>query len=102
MCLFLFVTQIYRNRPNSGDYDFWESFICVFLFFTQIIWALLNQLLLTALEEKFEWIHLVELDNMMTHSHPGDSFVDDTMSGVTNDDVTMEPVEISETALTPE
>jgi hypothetical protein len=67
-----------------------------------IIWALLNQLLLTALGEKFVCIHLVKVDGVTTHSCPGDYFVDDTMSGIIKDDVTMDPVESTETDLTPE
>jgi hypothetical protein len=57
---------------------------------------------MTALDEKFECIHLVEVIGITTHSRPGDAFVDNTTSGVTNDDVTMEPVESIETYLTPE
>jgi hypothetical protein len=57
---------------------------------------------MTALDEKFDCIHLVEVDRITTHFRPGDSFVDSTTSSVTNDDVTMEPVESSETDLTTE
>jgi hypothetical protein len=67
-----------------------------------IIWAILNQLILTALDEKFECIHLVEVDSITTHYRTGNYFVGDTKSGATNDYVTMEPVERSETALTSE
>jgi hypothetical protein len=51
-----------------------------------IIWALPNQLLLTALGEKFDCIQLVDIEGAM-HTRPGDSFVDDTTTGATNDDV---------------
>jgi hypothetical protein len=34
------------------------------------------------------------------HVHPGDAFVDDTTTGVTNDDTTIEPVDAEVTALT--
>jgi hypothetical protein len=45
---------------------------------TPILWDLLNQLILTALGEKFECITLVSLDKSKTSTRPGDSFVDDT------------------------
>jgi hypothetical protein len=56
------------------------------------MWALLNQLLLTALGDKFDCIRLVAVDGEEEHVHPGDSFVDDTTTDMTNDDTTMEPV----------
>jgi hypothetical protein len=65
-----------------------------------IIWALLNQLLLTALGEEFEYIRLVSVDGKVEHKRPGDSFVDVAMTGTTNDDTTMEPVPVEEEALT--
>jgi hypothetical protein len=65
-----------------------------------ILWALLNQLLLTALGEEFECIMLVSVDVKVEHKRPGDYFVDDTTSGTTNDDTTMEPVPVEEEALT--
>jgi hypothetical protein len=57
-----------------------------------ILWALLNQLILAALEEKFDCFRLVEIDGVEEHIRPGDSFVDDTTCGVTDDDTTAEPV----------
>jgi hypothetical protein len=65
-----------------------------------ILWALLNQLLLTALGEEFECIRLVSVDGKVEHKRPGDSFVDDTTTGTTNGDTTMEPVPVEEEALT--
>jgi hypothetical protein len=65
-----------------------------------ILWALLNQLLLTALGEEFECIMLVSVDGKVEHKIPGGSFVDDTMTGTTNDDTTMEPVPVEEEELT--
>jgi hypothetical protein len=53
-----------------------------------ILWALLNQLILTALEEKFHCIMLVAIDGVEKYVRPGDSFVDDTTCGVTDDDTT--------------
>jgi hypothetical protein len=41
------------------------------------------------LEEKFECIIIVDVDGITTHSRPGDSFEDNTTSGINNDDVTM-------------
>jgi hypothetical protein len=57
-----------------------------------ILWALLNQLILAALEEKFDCIRLVAIDGAEKHVWTGDSFVDDTTCGTTDDDTTSEPV----------
>jgi hypothetical protein len=57
-----------------------------------ILWALINQLLLAALGEKFTSIRLVAIDGEEEHIRPGDSFVDDTKTGSTNDDSELEPV----------
>jgi hypothetical protein len=65
-----------------------------------IIWVLLNQIILAALEEKFDCIRLVAVDGVEEHIRPGDSFVDDTTCGVTYDNVDMEPVPASVTNLT--
>jgi hypothetical protein len=65
-----------------------------------IIWALLNQLLLTALGEEFECIRLVSVDGKVDHKRPVDSCVDEKTTGTTNDDTTMEPVPVEEEALT--
>jgi hypothetical protein len=60
--------------------------------------ALLNQFLLTALGDKFDCIRLVSVDGVAEHLRPVDSFFDDTTTGVTNDDATMDtvPVEVSD------
>jgi hypothetical protein len=50
-----------------------------------IVWALLNQLLLTALGEEFDCISLVSVDGITTDTRPGNSFVDDTTTGATDD-----------------
>jgi hypothetical protein len=60
----------------------------------------LNQLILSALEEKYECITLVSVDKSTTITRPGDSFVDDTTTGTTYDDVTKDPVPIDEKELT--
>jgi hypothetical protein len=57
-----------------------------------ILWALINQLLLASLGEKFTCIRLVAIDGKEEHIRPGDSFVDDTTTGTTNDDSELEPV----------
>jgi hypothetical protein len=57
-----------------------------------ILWALINQLLVAALGETFTCIRLVEIDGEEEHIRPGDSFVDDTTTGTTNDDSELEPV----------
>jgi hypothetical protein len=56
------------------------------------MWALINQLLLEALGEKSTCIRLVAIDGEEEHIRPGDSFVDDTTTGTTNDDSELEPV----------
>jgi hypothetical protein len=61
-----------------------------------ILWALPNQLILAALEEKFDCIRLVTIDGVEEHIRTGDSFVDDTTCGVTDDDTTAEPVSSEE------
>jgi hypothetical protein len=53
---------------------------------------LINQLFLAALGEKFTCIHLVAIDREEDHIRPGDSFVDGTTTGSTNDDPELEPV----------
>jgi hypothetical protein len=59
-----------------------------------ILWALLSQLLLIALGEKFDCIRLVSVDGEEEHVRPGDSFVGDTTTGVMKDDTTMDPVPV--------
>jgi hypothetical protein len=56
------------------------------------MWALISQLLLAALVEKFTCIRLVAIDGEEEHIRPGDSFVDNTTTGSTNDDSDLEPV----------
>jgi hypothetical protein len=57
-----------------------------------ILWALVNQLLLAALGEKFTCIRLVAINGEEEHIRPGDSFIDDATTGSTNDDTELEPV----------
>jgi hypothetical protein len=56
----------------------------------------LNQLILTALDEKYECITLVSVDKSTISTRPGDSSVDNTTTGTTDDDVTKYPVSIDE------
>jgi hypothetical protein len=65
-----------------------------------ILWALLNQLLLAALGDKFDCIRLVAIDGVEEHIRSGDSFVDDTTCGATNDDPDIEPTGIEVQQLT--
>jgi hypothetical protein len=58
-----------------------------------ILWALLNQILLTALGEEFHCIHLISIDGSSDTTMPGDSFVDDTTTGATPDDCNAEPAD---------
>jgi hypothetical protein len=52
------------------------------------------------LGNKFDCIRLIAVDGVEEHVRPGDAFVDDTTTGVTNDDTTIEPVGSDGTALT--
>jgi hypothetical protein len=58
-----------------------------------MLWALLNQLIIAALEEKFDCIRIVAIDGVEKHIWSGDSFVNDTTCGVTDDATTSEPVD---------
>jgi hypothetical protein len=55
---------------------------------------------LTALGEKSDYIILVSVYGDEEHVQPGDSFLDDTTTGVMNDDTTMDPVPVEVTDLT--
>jgi hypothetical protein len=55
---------------------------------------------MTALGEKSDFIKLISVDNGTTNTRPGDSFIDDTTTGVTPDDITRDPVSIEVTELT--
>jgi hypothetical protein len=65
-----------------------------------ILWALLNQYLFKVLGEKFDCIGLVSVDSADEHVIPGDSFVDETKMGVTNDATAMDPVPVEISDLT--
>jgi hypothetical protein len=67
-----------------------------------IIWARLNQLLLTALGEDFECISLVSIDGKMTDTRPGDSFLDDMSTGATDDNHNLGPIPSSASEFTQE
>jgi hypothetical protein len=61
-----------------------------------IIWAILNQLILTALKEKYECITLVPVDKSTISTRQGYSFVDDTATCTIYDDVMKDSVPIEE------
>jgi hypothetical protein len=67
-----------------------------------IVWALLNQLLLTALDEEFDCISLVSVDGTTTDTYPGDSFMNDTTTGATDDNHDLEQIPSSVLGLTQE
>jgi hypothetical protein len=67
--------------------------ICQGSWASPIFWALLDQLLITALGDKFDCIQLVYIKGT-THTRPGDSFVDDTTMGATNENVSSLPVDM--------
>jgi hypothetical protein len=67
-----------------------------------IVWALLNQLLLTALGEEFDCISLVSVDGRTTDTRPGDSLVDDTTTGAIDDNHNLDPISSTDRGLTEE
>jgi hypothetical protein len=67
-----------------------------------ILWALLNQLLITALGEEVYCIHLISINGLSDTTRPGDSFVDDTTTGATTDDCTAETTDKDVKELTDE
>jgi hypothetical protein len=69
-------------------------------FSSPIMWELLNQLLLTALGDKFDCIICIAVDGVEEHVRTRDAFVENTNKGVTNDDTTIEPVDVEVTDLT--
>jgi hypothetical protein len=71
-------------------------------FSSPILWALLNQIILTALGEEFDCISLVSVDGRTTDTHPGDSFVDDTTTGATYDNHNLDPIPSTVCGLTQE
>jgi hypothetical protein len=67
-----------------------------------IVWALLNQLLLTGLGEEFDCISLVSIDGITTDTRHGDSFLDYTTTGATDDNHNIEPIPSTVRGLTQE
>jgi hypothetical protein len=67
-----------------------------------IVWALRNQLLLKALGKEFDCISMVSVDGKTTDTCPGDSFVDDTTTGATDDNHNLDPIPSSVRGLTQE
>jgi hypothetical protein len=65
-----------------------------------ILRVLINQLILAAMGEKFTCIRLVAIDGVEEHIRPGDSFVDDTTTGSTNDDPELDTVSTDQAELT--
>jgi hypothetical protein len=49
---------------------------------------------LTAPGDKFDCIRLVSVHDVAEHVRLGDSFVDDAITGMTNDNTTMDPVPV--------
>jgi hypothetical protein len=52
------------------------------------------------LGDKFDCIRLIAVDGVEEHVRPGDAFVEDTTTGVTNYDTTIESVDAEVTTLT--
>jgi hypothetical protein len=57
-----------------------------------IVWALFNQLLLTALGEEFDCISLVSVDGITTDTRPWSLFMDDKTTGATDDNHNLEQI----------
>jgi hypothetical protein len=64
--------------------------------------ALLHQLILTELGEAFDWISLLPVDGETTYTRLGGSFVDDTTTGATDDNHSLEPIPSSVIEITQE
>jgi hypothetical protein len=77
----------YGSSLEKIMYDIWQG-SCA----SPILWALLNYIILVALEEKFDCIRLVTVDGVEEHIRPGDSFMDDTTYVAMNKYMTMEPI----------
>jgi hypothetical protein len=71
-------------------------------FSSPMVWALLNQLLLTALGEEFDCISYVSVDGKTIVTRPGDSFLDNTITGATDDNHNLEPIPSSVSELAQE
>jgi hypothetical protein len=69
---------------------------------SSIVWALLNQLLLTALGKEFDCTSLVSVNGITMDTSPGDSFVDDTTSCATDDNHNLDPISSMVRGLTQE
>jgi hypothetical protein len=65
-----------------------------------IVWALLNQLLLTALGGEFDCISLVSVEGITRDTRPGDSLMDDTTTGAIDDNHNLEPIPSTVSGLT--
>jgi hypothetical protein len=65
-----------------------------------LLWALLHQLIIKVLDEKYDCITLVTVDKSKTNTRPGGSFVDYTTTGTTDNYVTKEPAPIDKKELT--
>jgi hypothetical protein len=55
---------------------------------------------LTELGDTFDCIRLVSVDGEEEHARPGESFLDETTTGVMNDDTSIDPVTVEVTDLT--
>jgi hypothetical protein len=55
---------------------------------------------LKTIGDKFDCIRQVSVDGVVEHVRPGYSFVDNTTTGVTKDDATMDPVPVEVSDLT--
>jgi hypothetical protein len=67
-----------------------------------IVWALLNHLLLAALDEEFDCISLVSIDGKMTDTCTGESFVDYTTTCTIYNNHHLEPIPTSISEFTQE
>jgi hypothetical protein len=65
-----------------------------------ILWALLNQLLIEALGDKFDCGRLIAIDGVEEHIRPGESFIDDTTCGATKNNPNIDPTGVEVQKLT--
>jgi hypothetical protein len=72
------LTQPYTPKPD------WRTQIGQDGCASPLLWALINRLLLTALDKWFTCIRLVAVYGCEEHVRPSDSFVDDIMCDATN------------------
>jgi hypothetical protein len=88
---------LYKNTMDKLLYDIVQGSCS-----SPIVCALLNLLLLKALGKEFDCISLVSVDREKTDTCPGDSCVDDTTTGATDNNHHLKPIPSSVSKFTQE